>query len=114
MVEIGKSKILPIHPKSPNFQSRCQNPISKVQKLSYLKGIVPDLRNYYYLDNKMLAYLNLGTVESFKIKFLSAKLLNWLIIQALVNYHWVPSPHKQITRNSLPKSSGAYFLCLRW
>ena len=42
-------KILPIHPKisqftqkSPNFQSRCQSPFSKVQKLSNLKATVPD------------------------------------------------------------------------
>ena len=34
--------------KSPNFQSRRQSPISKVQKLSNLKGTKLDRHNYYY------------------------------------------------------------------
>jgi hypothetical protein len=69
--------------KSPNFQSRRQNPISKVQKLSNLKGTVLDRPIITILDSKM-AYLNLSTVESFKIKFQLCKILDWLIIGALV------------------------------
>jgi hypothetical protein len=42
--------------KSPNFQFRRQSPISKVQKLSNLKGTQPDQPI-------------MSTVESFKIKF---------------------------------------------
>ena len=34
--------------KSPNFQSCHQSPISKVQKLSNLKGTKPDRHSYYY------------------------------------------------------------------
>ena len=54
MVEIGKSKNLPIA--QNNFQSRRQSPISNVQKLSNLKGTQPDQPI-------------MSTVESFKIKF---------------------------------------------
>jgi hypothetical protein len=40
-----------------------------------------------------MAYLNLSTVESYKIKFQLYKLLDYrLIIGALVSYPWVPSP----------------------
>jgi hypothetical protein len=42
-----------------------------------------------------MAYLNLLTIESFKINSNSAELLDWLIIGALVSYHWDPSPPKQ-------------------
>jgi hypothetical protein len=61
-------KILPIHPKISQFPMPL--PKSNVQspKLSNLKGTKPDRHNYYYLDNKnKMAYLNLSTVESFKI-----------------------------------------------
>ena len=60
-------KILPIHPKISQFpipspKSNFQSP-KIIQPERYCAGSA----NYYYLDNKM-AYLNLSTVESFKIK----------------------------------------------
>jgi hypothetical protein len=71
-VEIGKPKNLPIAPNSPNSPKSLSisNPVGKVQ-FPKSKIIQPErysarLANYYYLDNKM-TYLNLSTVESFKI-----------------------------------------------
>ena len=40
--KLENPKISKFTQKSPNFQSRRQSPISKVQKLSNLKGTVPD------------------------------------------------------------------------
>ena len=68
-------KILPIHQKISQF------PIPLPKSNFQSPKVIPPERycarsaNYYYLDNKM-AYLNLPTVESFKIKFQLCELLD--------------------------------------
>ncbi len=98
-VEIGKSKnlpmqlpkILPIHPKISQFpfpspKSNFQSP-KIIQPERYCAGY-RSISTIYTI----MAYLNLSSVESFKIKFHLYKTLDWLIFGALVSYHWVPSP----------------------
>jgi hypothetical protein len=46
--KLENPKISQFTKKSPNFQSHHQSPISKVQKISNLKGTKPDRHNYYY------------------------------------------------------------------